>query len=153
MLRSDDGDWAEITICAFASRERDFRDLGRGILCSQGFGKPPLLVGLVTKMADKSNGDRFPLSITLPIVFLTVGTSQMKVDANEKTKLKELLMHDEDAREAMYRNHDKDARNRSHSGGKKTTTMTSKDAGRIKVYEGEEVFELLILPRMLFLSG
>ena len=79
LLRSGDGDWAEITICAFASRERDFRDLGRGILCSQGFGRPPLLVGLVTKMADKSNGDRSPFSITIPVAFLTV-------DTNQKTK-------------------------------------------------------------------
>ena len=92
LLRSGDGDWAEITICAFASRERDFRDLGRGILCSQGFGRPPLLVGLVT-MADKSNGDRFPLSISIPSAFLTV-------DPNQKTKPGILLLLDEDASEA-----------------------------------------------------
>ena len=93
LLRSGDGDWTEITICALASRERDFRDLGRGILCSQGFGRPPLLVGLVT-MADKSNGDRSPLSITIPVAFLTV-------DTNQKTKPGIPPLLAEDASEAI----------------------------------------------------
>ena len=90
VLRSGDGDWEKITICAFASRERGFGDLGRGILCSQGFGKPPLLVGLVTKMADTSNGDRFPLSINIPSAFLTVAANQMKVNANQNKMIPHL---------------------------------------------------------------
>ena len=87
VLRSGDEDWAKITICAFASRERDFGDLGRGILCSQGFGKPPLFVGLVTKMADESNGDRFPLSVGIPVAFRTVDVNQttVKPDVNQTT--------------------------------------------------------------------
>ena len=93
--RSNDGDWEEISICAFASGEQRFRDLGRGIFCSQGIGKPPLLVGLVTKMADKSNGNRFPISINIPSAFLTVG-------ANAESKLSPRFMTGVDAEQGTF---------------------------------------------------
>ena len=93
VLRNGGGDGADIIICAFASREQRFGDLGRGIFCSQGFGKPPLLVGLVTKMADVSNGNRFPPSISIPSAF---------VNLESEYKMEKRLMTGTDAEQGDY---------------------------------------------------